>query len=99
MTINFDWYTTNYRYRAVYAILIVKATVYNKAFTFNWSLKIGRLYVFKISGTFSYLLGQSIKIRDCPGQSGTYCKFVRRQNFRLDQIETNCRRHFEMHLK
>ena len=34
MTINYDWYTTNYRHSAVYATLIVKITVYNKPFTF-----------------------------------------------------------------
>ena len=36
MTINYDWYTTNYRQVAAYATLIVKATVYKKPFTFNW---------------------------------------------------------------
>ena len=39
MTINYDWYTTNYRYSAAYATLIVKATVYNKPFTLNIGLK------------------------------------------------------------
>ena len=29
MTINYDWYTTNYRHAAAYATLIVKATVTN----------------------------------------------------------------------
>ena len=29
MTINYDWYTTNYRHTAACATLIVKATVYN----------------------------------------------------------------------
>ena len=37
MTINYDWYTTNYRHTAACATLIVKATVYNKPFRFNWS--------------------------------------------------------------
>ena len=35
MTISYAWNTTNYRYAAVYATLIVKATVYNKPFTFK----------------------------------------------------------------
>ena len=33
MTINYDWYTTNYRHAVAYETLMVKATVYNKAFT------------------------------------------------------------------
>ena len=33
MTINYDWYTTNYWHAVAYATLMVKATVYNKAFT------------------------------------------------------------------
>ena len=36
MTINYDLYTTNYRHVAAYATPIVKTTVYNKPFTFNW---------------------------------------------------------------
>ena len=40
MTINYDWYTTNYRHAAAHATLIVKAAVYNKPFTINWSKKI-----------------------------------------------------------
>ena len=46
---NYDWYTTNYPRTALYATLslIVQATVYNKPFTFNWSLKIGGLYFIK----------------------------------------------------
>ena len=28
MTINYDWYTTNYRHTAAYATLIVKTTVH-----------------------------------------------------------------------
>ena len=35
MKITYDWYTTNYQHSAEYATLIVKATVYNKPFTFN----------------------------------------------------------------
>ena len=37
MTINYDWYTTNYRHGAAYATLIVKATVYDKPVMFDWS--------------------------------------------------------------
>ena len=39
MTINYDWYTTNYRHMAAYATLIVKANVCNKPFMFNIGLK------------------------------------------------------------
>ena len=39
MTISYDWYTTHYRHAAAYATLIVKATFYNKLFTFNIGLK------------------------------------------------------------
>ena len=39
MTINYDWYTTNYQHVAAYALLIVKATVYNKPFMLNIGLK------------------------------------------------------------
>ena len=71
MTINYDWYTTNYRHAAAYATLIVKATVYNKPFNFI------------ISGT----LGQSIKIRDCPEQSGTYGMYANTlQKLKQNQI-------------
>ena len=54
MTINYDCYTTNYRYVAVYATLIFKATVYNKPFTFTYSYKNRLTLFFKISGTISY---------------------------------------------
>ena len=37
MTINYDWYTTNYGHTAVYATPIIKATVCNEPYTFNWS--------------------------------------------------------------
>ena len=53
MTINYDWYTTNYRHAAAYATLIVKATVYNKPFTFNIGLKKSVDFIFQISGTIS----------------------------------------------
>ena len=39
MTINYDWYTTNYRHTAAYATFVVKATVYNEPFMFNIGLK------------------------------------------------------------
>ena len=65
MTINYDWYTTNYLHVTVYATLIVKATVNNKPFTFNWSEKIGRLYFFLISRTISYFLGHRDKVSKC----------------------------------
>ena len=39
MTINYNWYITNYRRAAAYPTLIVKATVYNKPFMLNIGLK------------------------------------------------------------
>ena len=66
MTINYDWYTINYRHAAAYATLIVSATVYNKTFTFNIGLKKSVDFVFlKFPGQFN-------KFRDCTGQPGTY---------------------------
>ena len=52
MTINYDWYTTNYRHAAAYATLIVKATVYT-----NPSRSIGlkksiEFFLFKFPGQF-----------------------------------------------
>ena len=70
MTINYDWYTTNYRHMAVYATLIVKATLYNKPFTFNWSLKNGRLYFSKFLGQFHISPDAGTKYQN-PGLSWT----------------------------
>ena len=76
MRISYNWYTTNYRHAAVFATLIVKATVYNKPFTFNSFKKISFKALcfinFRDNFIFSGTPGQSVKIRDCPGQSGTY---------------------------
>ena len=76
MTISYDWYTTNYRHAAVYATLIVKATVYNKPFTLHLQLllKNKSTSFFKFPGQFHIFQtpGKSIKILDCHGQSRTY---------------------------
>ena len=32
MTINYDWYITNYQHAAAYETLTIKATVYDKPF-------------------------------------------------------------------
>ena len=61
---SYNWYTTNYRHTAGYATLIVKATVYNKPFTLNWS---SVDFIFKISGTISYFPGRWDKV----SKSGT----------------------------
>ena len=69
MTISYDWYTTNYRHTAVYATLIVKATVYNEPFTFNWSYKkIGRPYFLKFPRQFHIFRDAGTKYRN-PGLS------------------------------
>ena len=44
--------TINYRHAAVFATLIVKATVYNKPFTFNIGLKESVDLFFKFPGQF-----------------------------------------------
>ena len=36
MTINYDWYTTNYQHAAVYATPTVMAAVDKKPITFKW---------------------------------------------------------------
>ena len=73
--INYDWYTANYWHVAVYATLSIMETVDKKPFTFNWSYKNRfTFYFFNFWDNF-ILYGtpeQSIKIRDCPRQSGTY---------------------------
>ena len=55
MTINYEWYGTNYRHTAVYATLIVKPTVYNKPVTFNWLILFfefpGQFHFFWDAGT------------------------------------------------
>ena len=67
MTISYDWYTSNYRHAAVYAKLIVKTTIYNKPFTFNWSEKIGGLYFLKFPGQFHVFRNAGYKV----SKSGT----------------------------
>ena len=66
MTINYDWYTTNYWNAVVYATLIIKANVYNKSFTFNWSVKNQSTILFKICRTMSYFPGCLDKVSN-PG--------------------------------
>ena len=82
MMVSYDWYTTNYQHAVAYATFVLKATVYNKPFMFNIGLKksvdfIFLIYFFNFQDNFiiSGMPGQSIKVRDCPGQSRTYCMY------------------------
>ena len=72
ITINYDWYTTNYRHAAVYpcATLIVKATVYNKPFTVSWFLKNQLTLFFKFPGQFHNFGDAGTKFQN-PGLSWT----------------------------
>ena len=68
MTINnYDWYTTNYRHAAVYA-LTVKVTVYNKPFTFNWFKNNWLNFFFKFPGQFHIFRDAATKYQN-PGLS------------------------------
>ena len=67
MTINYDLYPTNYRHAAAYATLIVKATVYNKPFTF---LKNPLTLFFKFPGQFHNFRDAGTKYQN-PGLSRT----------------------------
>ena len=71
MTMNYDWYTTNYWHVAAYATLIVKATVYNKPFMFNWY---PLTLFFKFPGQFHNFRDARTNYQNpgCPRQSGTY---------------------------
>ena len=73
MTISCDWFTTNYQQAAVYATLILKVTVYNKPF--NWSKKIGRLYLIKFPGQFHIFRDTGTKYQN-PGLSRTIRTFL-----------------------
>ena len=54
--------------------------------------------IYKLPGSshFRTTLKRLIGTRYCSEEA---LRLTRRQNFRLVQIETNCRRHFKVHLK
>ena len=93
MTINYDWYTTNYRHAAVYATLIVKVTVYNKPFTF---LKNRSTLFLKISGTISYFPERTDKVSkfrtvpDNQGRMACMLKLSSANSFNLEESEICC---------
>ena len=60
MTINYDWYTTNYR-----------SVGLQKSLTLFFKFP-GQFPNFRDAGTMYQNPGLSWTIRDCPGQSGTY---------------------------
>ena len=74
MTINYYWYTTNYRHAAAYVTLIIEATVYNKPFMFNIGLKKSVDFFlnfqdnFIISGTVPDKVSKSGTVPDSPGR-------------------------------
>ena len=78
MTINYDRYTTNFRHGAAHATLIVKATIYNKPFTFNLVLKNLLTLFFKFPGQFHYFrdkVSKSGTVPDNPGRMACMTSF------------------------
>ena len=85
--INDDQLQLVYHYQdsAVYATLILKVIVYNKPFTSLKKLVNFIFSNFRDNIIFFGTPGQSIKIQDCPVQSGTYGMYANSKAFANDK--------------